>query len=420
MSDPNFLEMSDDEISNVTLIPDPQPEVHDESLAQEQTDGLGGADPAPSGSADDGAAADLDRGDHEEGDEPSPLEQPDDQLGAKPRDEKGRFAKTDGKPGDTPADKPAGDAVKPPAEGGEQAPESTPADFDYKAAYEALQAQLTTSFKANGKTISPQSPEELIKMAQLGLNYGKKMQALAPNLKVMRMLENAKLLDENQVNFMIDLVGKKDKGAIQKFLKDNSIDPMELDTQNDPGYTPGNHRVSDSQMRFQETLTDVMSNQNGRETVRELESTWDEASLAQIAKTPSTLKLIASQRETGIYQQISREVERLRLLEVIPPETPFLDAYKHVGTQLHNAGRLLQNGVPTNQAQVPQGQPPKPQTQPPKVLDRRVDAPKPQVTNGDKARAAAPTRTSPPRKNPDFNPLALSDEEFSKQTSFRL
>ena len=139
---------------------------------------------------------------------------------------------------------------------------------------------------------------------------------------------------------------------------------------------------------------------------------------------PEILKLIDVHRSSGIYEQITNEMERLKLLGVIPENTVFLDAYKSVGDELHKNGRLIVDGVPTNQVRKSdnQNKPEPKQTQQRQVIDTRSAKPNPAVRNSEAARAAAPTRTNTSKPNPaDFNPLSMSDEEFEKLAgSFRI
>ncbi len=112
-----------------------------------------------------------------------------DPAGKKPADDK-----ASGK--DKPAEgegKKDGDASPPGSK--DSASKETPPD--YKALYEKVMAPL----KANGKTIDIKSPEELIQLAQMGANYTRKMQAIAPHRKVLLMLENNGLLDEGKLCF---------------------------------------------------------------------------------------------------------------------------------------------------------------------------------------------------------------------------
>ena len=96
-----------------------------------------------------------------------------------------------------------------------ETPEAETTDPDYKAEYQRLLAP----FKANGKDIQVTSVDEALTLMQMGANYNKKMAALKPNLKVLKLLDTHGLLDENELNFLIDLKEKNPK-AIMKLVKD--------------------------------------------------------------------------------------------------------------------------------------------------------------------------------------------------------
>lgn len=291
---------------------------------------------------------------------------------------------------------------------------------DFQKAYEAIMAP----FKANGKVIQAQTPDEAIKLMQLGANYTQKMQKLAPNLKLMQALDNNKLLDQKNVDFMIDLAnGNPD--AINRLLKEKNIDPLDLDVATEKDYTPTNHAVSDAQMTFQTALDDALSTPEGKATVAEIEQNWDALSHQRIRDEPDILQVIQVQRENGVYAQITAEMDRQKTLGNIKPSTTFLDAYKATGDSLHNSGKLMLNGVPTNKTDQSVIEPPKvqapiktevkPPVEAPKMLATRPAAPKLAVKDDARAKAAASTRTSPSKKTPsDFNPLTMSDEEFLK------
>ena len=79
--------------------------------------------------------------------------------------------------------------------------ESTVTEIDHKAFYE----MVTKPIKANGKTVEIRTPEEAIKLMQMGANYTRKMQDIAPHRKVIMMLEDNGLLDTDKLSFLIDL-----------------------------------------------------------------------------------------------------------------------------------------------------------------------------------------------------------------------
>lgn len=303
---------------------------------------------------------------------------------------------TDVKAGAEAADKSAESAKAAAAasdEGGNSAgAPAVPEAVNYQEAYDKIMAP----FKANGREIKLESPEEAIQLMQLGANYTKKMQALKPNLKMMRMLENNGLLDEEKLAFLID-IDKKSPTAIQKLLKDGSIDPMDLDTSEESLYKPGDHSVSDNEMAFHDILGDVTSSPGGKETVSHINTTWDAVSKETVYKEPAILKVINEQRGNGIYDLISTEVERRRTLGTISPDLPFIHAYKQAGDYL-NEQQKLTLGAPEEPAK--------------QILETRTAPRKAQVANGDKARAASATKSSSKVPPPTFDPFSMSDEEI--------
>ena len=264
--------------------------------------------------------------------------------------------------------------------------------------YESLYKKMMAPFKANGKMIQVNTPEEAITLMQHGANYTKKMHALKPNLKMMRALENNGLLEEDKINNLIDLANKN-QDAILKLVKDANLDPMEIDTSIETTYKPQNHSVSDQEMDFHTTLEDVLSMSSGSETISMINSQWDQASKEAIYKEPQIMQVIHDQRANGIYDRIYAEVDRRRTLGTLSNTIPLIQAYKQVGDELHSSGQLVAQETPANQSK-------------PKVLETRASNPRKAVSNGDKARAASPTRAAPKSSPKPFDPFELSDEEI--------
>lgn len=273
----------------------------------------------------------------------------------------------------------------------EEKQEETP--FDYRQFYD----QVMTPIKANGKTVELHSPDEAIKLMQMGANYTKKMQTLQPYRKLLMMLENNGLLDEQKISYLIDLE-KKNPEAIKKLVKESSIDPLDISMDEEDKYVPGYHKVSDEQVAFVAALDNLKETPNGNDTIYEVNSNWDEQSKDALWKNPELLETIHSQRENGIYAKITNEIQRRRVLGGIPNNVPFLQAYKIVGDELNAAGAFNTN--------VP--------------LTTKAQAPKPKLSNNAKAQAAASTKTNSTKSNKFINPLAISDDDFLKQMANRV
>lgn len=390
----DFLSMSDEEIANMV---------------------------AP-GSVAQAAAADADGGDGEgEGhgtppadqlpaDEKTPVEDDDDAAAAKPAaeesdddddnkdpdyapegDEKVEADETVAKPA---AQEPAKDDKTPPAAA------ETPAAVDFEAEYKRLLAP----FKANGRDIKVNSVDEAVTLMQMGANYNKKMAALKPNLKLMKLLENNGLLNEEKISFLIDL-GRKDPAAINKLVKDSGIDPMDLSAEQASAYKQTAYTVDDREIELDTVLEDIQSTPSYNRTLEVVSTKWDAASKQVIAGTPQLLKVINDHIQSGIYDVISQEIESERMFGRLNGVSD-IEAYRRIGDALHAKGAF--NHLVQGSSQ-PQAKP----AAPPVVIP-----PKPKADDGalkDKRRAASSTKPAASSTTAmDFDPLALSDEEFGK------
>ena len=128
-------------------------------------------------------------------------------------------------------------------------PSVTKDDVTQSTDYKTFHDKMMAPFVANGKTIQLQSVDEAIQLMQMGANYTRKMQSIAPHRKVLMMLENNGLLDEGKLSRLIDL-DKKNPEAIRALVKEAGIDPLDIDVESDSTYVPGDHVVSDEAMAF--------------------------------------------------------------------------------------------------------------------------------------------------------------------------
>jgi len=262
--------------------------------------------------------------------------------------------------------------------------------------------KVMAPIKANGKTIELRTPEEAIQLMQQGANYTQKMQAIAPHRKMLTMAQNNGIT-EDKLSFLIDLE-KGNPEAIQKFLRDKGVDPLSIDTDAEPTYREGTHKVSDTEVAFQSNLEELSSTPEGKETLQEINSTWDNASKEALWGEPGLMPVIHAQKQNGVYDRISSEVSRRRILGQITPETPFIEAYQAVGNDL-----LKSDGFADLVQKTPN---PVAVSTPRAAVATTVATPKPAVDNGDKARSASPTRSTPKPAKTTINPLSMSDEEF--------
>ena len=119
--------------------------------------------------------------------------------------------------------------------------------------YEAEYKRLLAPFKANGREIQVKSVDDAVALMQMGANYNKRMAALKPNLKMLKLLENNGLLSKEKISYLIDLE-KKNPAAINKLVKDSGLDPMDLDAEKAGEYKPKIHSVDDREIDLDTVL----------------------------------------------------------------------------------------------------------------------------------------------------------------------
>ena len=276
------------------------------------------------------------------------------------------------------------------------------------ANYEELYKKVMAPFKANGKMIDLKDPAEAIQLMQMGANYTRKLQELQPQRKLMLMLQNNGLLNEDKLSFLIDL-DKRNPEAIKKLVKEAGIDPLDIDTSVATTYQTGNHKVTDAEANFRNVLDEIGSTTDGRVTLQAINDGWDQASKEVLWKQPELITTMHNQREAGVYQIVVDEIHRQKTLGTLPPNVPFIEAYSVVGD------RLLETDAFDHLPAIKQLKP----HRTPAVVATRTSSPKPVAVNGDKASAASPSRSTP-RTATTVNPLSMSDEEFLKQMENRL
>ena len=282
--------------------------------------------------------------------------------------------------------------------------EGTTDAVDYAAEY----ARLMAPFKANGKDVQVENVDDAIALMQMGANYNKKMAALKPNLKLLKLLEKNGMLSEDKISFLID-VQNKDPGAINKLIKDSGIDPMDIDADKAGEYKQSTYTVDDREVDLDTVLDELSGSEAYTRTLNIVGNKWDSASKGIVAEHPQLLKVINDHVQRGIYDLISTEVERERMLGRLNGLSD-IEAYRQVGDVMEAKGKFNHLNKGSSQVQQKQAQPPK--TFVPKAKTQESEDLK------NKRRAASSTQANSGAKaEPDYNPLGISDDEFEKLTN---
>lgn len=409
MSDEDFLNLPADAFS----VPageegeegDQSSEFYSESQPREDDYGLGLGDPDE---------------DEEEGDEPAGDDEPEG------KDD------SDDDDGDDDEDDPendgsgsGGEAEDADADDGEEDDadaEDTDSDDDQPAQGTAddFVKAVTAPFNANGKQVQFDKPEDIVRLMQLGLGFNKKMQDLKPNLRILRTLQNAELLDEGKINFLIDVVNG-DQKAIAKLLKDHSVDPVQFDIDQGESYEAGDHAASESEVELDQVLETLRTGEHYGAITDLVGKQWDQASRELVAQSPAVLRTLESHMANGVYEIVSSEMERKRALGQLT-EPSDIENYRAVGDELYAQGAFAHLASPppaSGEGQGGKGD----EGKKPSASDESEKAKK--QRRDERRRAASPSKNASTQNNKggqgqDDNILNMSDEEFAKKYDSRL
>lgn len=299
--------------------------------------------------------------------------------------------------------------------------EETQKATDTVAPEKAFYDKVTAGFKANGKTYKIDDPDDLIALAQQGLNYNQKMAAIKPSLKIVRALQERGIESLEQLGELLDLHDKKPE-AIAALVQKSGIDTYQLEEQA-KNYVPSVPQVNDQLFEFEQTAKSLESNPHFGTVVSHLQ-TYDEQTRQEIFTKPHLLSVLTDHVANGYYDQIMARLE----IEQATGRTrgmSFLQAYDAIGNQLFGQPQQQPVNVPPANYQsniTSHGNPPVQQvaqTVPTQVVAKPVPVAQKQNTSNNAARqaAASTTGTATTVQKIVMTPeqlWALSDEEFAK------
>ena len=312
-------------------------------------------------------------------------------------------------------EEPEGDIEKEPVEKTEAKSKDTDTSADEKSEsskeskvnsnYEEEYKKLIAPFRANGKNMQVKSVDDAVTLMKMGANYNKKMAALKPNLRLMKMLQNNDLLDEGKLTYLIDL-DKKNPEAVHKFIKESGIDPLDVDNEKDTDYQPSTYTVNDKEVELDGVLDEIRDTDSFSKTIDIIGTKWDASSKKVLIETPGIIKVINEQVSNGIFDKITEVIDSERMLGRLQGLSD-LEAYKQVGEAIQARGGFnsMTTATETTNTTEEISTTSKKSQDDPKLKSRK--------------RAASSTRSAPggTKKDSDYNPLALSDAEFEKVAS---
>jgi hypothetical protein len=213
--------------------------------------------------------------------------------------------------------------------------------------------KLFQPIKANGTEIQP-DPDKMIQLVQLGSKYYADREKVKPKLELVNMLEKAGVNDKEKLTLALDIVNGN-KEALSKFLKDNEIDPIDLDLE-ESQYNPNINKYYDPQESKLKEVEGQLEGSKFYDAITKTVASIDEQSQEKLLQEPEKLLAINAHMETGLYDQIIQKMNEEKMFGVGLNES-FIDKYERIGLQLIQGGNANQQP----QQQVNQKQPNQPE-----------------------------------------------------------
>lgn len=283
-------------------------------------------------------------------------------------------------------EKPTPDKAKVVRKAEKEEPKAEPKTQSTGIDYEQVYKRIFSPFKANGKEITPRTVDDVISLMQMGANYTKKMQVMAPMRKIVESLNAAKI-SEDDLNFLIDL-HKGDKEAIKQLLKKNEIETLDLDL-DEIKYKPNKKNIaSDEDVAFSETISEISDSLPQIQEI--LNSKWDAESKKLLLNDPRAMVALHEEIQMGRFDKVQQRLELEKTFgryKGVPDVQAYIDLVNRmVAEEQSNVQTSTKNTSKPNKS----------------VPDKRK---------------AAPTRGTPQKSSSSLTAkdlFSMSDEEFNR------
>ncbi len=227
--------------------------------------------------------------------------------------------------------------------------------------------KLFRPIKANKTEIQP-TPEEMIKLIQLGSKYYSDRQYIKPKLEIVKKIEKAGLDDESKLITLLE-AAQGNKEAISQIIKDNNIsldDVSDLIEDENFKYSPDKNKYDVSRELTLEEINNQLKDSPTYQKTVEVLSSFDDVSKQELIGDPQKILALNKHIEIGLYDEVVKEIEKGKIFGNYL-NIPFIRAYEDV------AIKLLQQKE--NQQQHVQQQPQQQQIQQQNRIEPQLNPP---------------------------------------------
>lgn len=192
---------------------------------------------------------------------------------------------------------------------------------------------LNEGFKARGKMVKPKNLQDLVSLAQKGVDYNAKNREINQYRKQIETLNAAGISNIEDLTLAIDLF-KGNQEAIKKIIAEKQIDVYSLG--DEVTYKPhSSYTPTDSSITFRDIIDNVKDRAYFKDLQNVALSKWDAASRQHLLTDNSLFKGLIDEFEMGRFNQIQEQVEHERMFGRLEGLND-LEAYIKVVTDYEN------------------------------------------------------------------------------------
>lgn len=276
----------------------------------------------------------------------------------------------------------------------------------YEETYNAL---FGSPVKGGGREVQVRNAEHARNLMEMGIDYSKKMEHMKPHMRALRTLEKEGLL-ENEDMFNLLLEAKQgNPDAIKRLIGDNKLDAFELSPEEGAEtYKPQNQLASQEEVNVNNALQQIRQSPAYEETLDVMTKTFDSKSKEILSENPSYITSLNQDIESGVYKKVMEAVQYQRDMKMIPEGTSDIEAY---------IGTVKQIAQYEQQQYAAQQSPAKvdPVEAPDNTTSKRSTEESRKRKTG-----MSTSRSSKKKKEPNYDPLSMSDEDFMKMDGMSL
>jgi hypothetical protein len=266
----------------------------------------------------------------------------------------------------------------------------------------------------------------------MAAGFSEKMKAFKKYRPFLNPLKEKGIIDNpDKFNLMLSALDG-DKEAIKTLIKEHNIDPMELDVDN-VNYKPQNHVASELELALDDILDNAKQFGIDDKVQKVIANEWDDKSVVELLQDPQSQADLIEHMSSGIYDIVQERIMQKRIADPYGTfsSLPAIDQYRAAANELEAEYlQWVQQQQAQQQAQV-QPMPSAPQqpqvqgqnqqqveqyaqAQAQNQQQKRNEEERRKVDE-ERKRAASVSRKKPrsrPKQKQEFDPMALSDDEF--------